>query len=60
MDGLLSSEHEIMPGLIEMKKVVEPVRLHVENGHLLVENWYDFVDTSHLVATYKLEKLNDE
>ena len=59
MDGLCFSDHTPTPGLIEFKKVVEPVRASVSDEELIIENGYDFVDLKHLVAVYKLESFGD-
>lgn len=55
MDGLCFSDHSPTPGLIEFKKVIEPVRLIMEGERLFVENGYDFIGLEHLVAAYKVE-----
>ena len=60
MDGLCFSDHTPTPGLIEFKKVIEPVRTWVEEEELFVENGYDFMDLSHLVATYSVEVFTGE
>ncbi|KIW97932.1 uncharacterized protein Z519_01516 [Cladophialophora bantiana CBS 173.52] len=58
MDGLCNSEHEPTPGLIELKKVYQPVSIHLENQNLIVENTYDFVDLGHLEVTFKVEEFS--
>ncbi|KAL8302828.1 hypothetical protein RB597_002955 [Gaeumannomyces tritici] len=60
MDGLCFSNHTPAPGLTELKKVIQPLGLSVAGGKLLVENYYGFVDLSHLVATYKVEEFGSE
>lgn len=55
MDGLCFSNHTPTPGLIEFKKITEPVRLTLKGRKLLIENEYDVVDLSHLEATYTVE-----
>ncbi|TVY89080.1 Beta-galactosidase [Lachnellula willkommii] len=55
MDGLCFSDHTPTPGLVEFKKVAQPVKLSMEGEQLFVENEYDFIDLDHLVATYKVE-----
>ncbi|KAK4193170.1 beta-galactosidase [Podospora australis] len=55
MDGLVNSVHNPTPGLTELKKVIQPVGLAVDGDKLVISNWYDFVDLSHLTATWKLE-----
>ncbi|KAL2137320.1 hypothetical protein VTI74DRAFT_5051 [Chaetomium olivicolor] len=59
MDGLLYSTHKPTPGLIELKKVIQPVKLAVEGDTLIVTNLYNFVALEHLVATYSLEQFSD-
>lgn len=58
MDGLCFSNHTPTPGLVELKKVMEPVRLLMEERQLFVENGYDFITLEHLIATYKVEKFH--
>jgi beta-galactosidase len=55
MHGLCFSNHAPTPGLVELKKVIEPVRLLMEAEELFLENGYDFISLEHLVATYKVE-----
>ncbi|KFX99532.1 hypothetical protein O988_03801 [Pseudogymnoascus sp. VKM F-3808] len=59
MDGLCFSDHTPTPGLVEFKKVVEPVRASVVDDDLTIENGYDFIDLKHLVAIFKLESFSD-
>ncbi|MCX4562017.1 DUF4981 domain-containing protein [Streptomyces phaeochromogenes] len=49
-DGLLFPDRRPSPGLLEYKKVVEPVRIEGDgtNGTVRVTNAYDFADLSHL------------
>ncbi|KAJ4322145.1 hypothetical protein N0V84_004980 [Fusarium piperis] len=54
MDGLVFSDHSPTPGLLEYKKVIEPVSIKLNQGKLYVRNHYDFVDLSHLSATWHL------
>lgn len=60
MDGLLNSRHEPTPGLIEYKKVIAPVKLSVNDGHLVIENHYNFIDLGHLAASYSIESFGEE
>ncbi|GGO95803.1 glycoside hydrolase family 2 TIM barrel-domain containing protein [Wenjunlia tyrosinilytica] len=50
-DGLVLPDRTASPGLIEFKKVVEPVRIapDPEDGTVRVTNLHDFRDTAHLV-----------
>ncbi|MFD3820863.1 glycoside hydrolase family 2 TIM barrel-domain containing protein [Streptomyces sp. NPDC058625] len=49
-DGLLFPDRTPSPGLIEYKKVIEPVRIEAGgvDGTVRVTNRYDFADLSHL------------
>lgn len=60
MDGLCFSTHEPTPGLTEFKKVIQPVGLSVNGQKLGLENYYDFIDLKHLVASYKVEEFGEE
>lgn len=60
MDGLLNSVHEPLPGLLELKKVFEPVKLGIEGQFLSLKNKYDFSSLDHLQASYKLEAFDKE
>lgn len=60
MDGLLNSRHDPTPGLIEYKKVIEPVKLRVDGGNVIIENHYNFLNLSHLTATYAIEAFGQE
>ena len=56
MDGLCFSDHTPTPGLIEYKKVIEPVRSWLSGSLLVIENGHDFVSLDHLTAKYKIEE----
>jgi beta-galactosidase len=47
-DGLVFPDRSPSPGLVEFKKVVEPVRIEPDGSGFRVTNLYDFVDLSHL------------
>ena len=57
-DGLLFPDRTPSPGLIEFKKVIEPVRITGDAGagRLSVANLHDFRDLSHLVFPWTLEE----
>ncbi|KAH8170135.1 glycosyl hydrolases family 2, TIM barrel domain-containing protein [Sarocladium implicatum] len=57
MDGLLHSTHEPTPGLIELKKAYQPLKLSIKNGKLHIFNKYDFIGLKPLAASYKVENL---
>jgi beta-galactosidase/evolved beta-galactosidase subunit alpha len=57
IDGLLFPDRTPSPGLHELKKAVEPVRvtaLDAPNGRLLIHNDHDFIDLSHLAARWSV------
>ncbi|MER5438146.1 glycoside hydrolase family 2 TIM barrel-domain containing protein [Streptomyces sp. NPDC002790] len=56
-DGLLFPDRTPSPGLIEFKKVIEPVRITVDGdaGTVRVTNRYDFRDLSHLAFDWAYE-----
>jgi beta-galactosidase len=60
MDGLLNSAHQPLPGLLELKRAFEPVKLEVHGQTLLLKNRYDFLDLSNLQAYYKLEAFDKQ
>lgn len=57
IDGLVSADLEPRPGLLDFKKVVEPLSLIIDRRWqmLSVRNKYDFLDTSHLSFIWKVE-----
>ncbi|RRS01632.1 glycoside hydrolase family 2 TIM barrel-domain containing protein [Glycomyces terrestris] len=61
IDGLVFPDREPSPGLIEFKKVVEPVRITVDPGsrRITVENLRDFADTGDLEFTWAVEDGGD-
>jgi beta-galactosidase len=59
MDGLCFSDHTPTPGLLELKKAIEPVVAWIENGELIVRNEYDFISIDHLIAVFKVEAFED-
>lgn len=59
MDGLCFSDHTPTPGLLEFRKVIEPVKLFLDGKTLRLENGYDFIGLEHLTASYKLEALGE-
>jgi beta-galactosidase len=54
-DGLLFPDRTPSPGLLEYKKVVEPVRIGRDGDVLRISNRYDFLDLSHLDFTWSAE-----
>jgi beta-galactosidase len=56
-DGLVFPDRTPSPGLEELKKVVEPVRITRDPaGGILVANLHDFRDLSHLAFVWRLEQ----
>ena len=55
-DGLVFPDRTPSPGLIELKKVVEPVRITVGPDAVTVANRYDVRDTAHLAYEWALER----
>jgi beta-galactosidase len=57
-DGLLFPDRTPSPGLLELKKVVEPLRIEgdVAAGRLRLTNLHDFRDLSHLAFSWTLEE----
>lgn len=56
MDGVLDSEHQSGPALLEYQKALEPVQL-VEGSTIesvRIVNRYDFIDLRHLKCSYKI------
>jgi beta-galactosidase len=47
-DGLLFPDRTPSPGLLDYKKVIEPVRMTRDGARLRVHNKYDAIDLSHL------------
>lgn len=58
-DGLIFPNRKPSPGLLEFQKIIEPVRITLSNGSILVQNLYNFIDLSHLVFSWRLEKEGD-
>ncbi|GAB4005320.1 hypothetical protein GCM10029992_52870 [Glycomyces albus] len=56
-DGLVFPDRTPSPGLIEYKKVIEPVKIAIDpDGRTVsVANGYDFADTAHLAFTWRVE-----
>lgn len=55
MDGLIDSNHNPTPGLVEYKKAIEPVKtLKVEGKGVRIVNRYDFLTLDHLTCTYSI------
>ncbi|NUR84791.1 MAG: DUF4981 domain-containing protein [Nonomuraea sp.] len=55
VDGLVFPDRTPSPGLVDLKKVFEPVRITFADGVAHVENLYGFRDLSHLRFTGTVE-----
>ncbi|HEX4247749.1 MAG TPA: glycoside hydrolase family 2 TIM barrel-domain containing protein [Pseudonocardia sp.] len=55
-DGLLFPDRTPSPGLVELAKVNEPVRITGTPGGIRVANHYDFAGLDHLAFTWVLEE----
>lgn len=59
IDGLIYPDRRPHTGLLELKKVIAPVKLEAEDlkkGKIKVTNLYDFIDLSDIVFMWKIEK----
>ncbi|CAG9947389.1 unnamed protein product [Clonostachys rosea f. rosea IK726] len=54
MDGMTWTDHTPNPGLVEYKKVIEPVTVTKDGDQLVVRNHYEFIDLGHLDVTWHL------
>lgn len=57
IDGLVRPDHVPSPGLIEYKKVIEPVKVEeveLSKGEVKVTNRYDFITLDHLHITWNI------
>ncbi|MGI6544541.1 MAG: glycoside hydrolase family 2 TIM barrel-domain containing protein [Limnochordia bacterium] len=58
IDGLVFPDRTPSPGMLEYKKVIEPVHVTVHDlsqGELMVSNRYDFLSLDHLQAIWRVE-----
>ncbi|WP_312875652.1 glycoside hydrolase family 2 TIM barrel-domain containing protein [Paenibacillus planticolens] len=59
MDGLVYPDRTPHTGLLELKKVIAPVRIEADDlkqGRIRLTNLYDFIGLSHLSLFWKVEK----
>ncbi len=54
-DGLLFPNRKPSPGMIEFKKIAEPVRIEDGKGSIIIRNVSDFADLSDYTFTWRLE-----
>ena len=62
-DGLVQADRRPTPGLKQLKKMLEPVRVHGfdrQSGCIRVENKYDFLDLSHLRCEIEVTSSTEE
>lgn len=62
-DGLVQADRRPTPGLKQLKKMLEPVRVHgfdIQTGCIRVENRYDFIDLSHLRCEVEVTSSSEE
>ncbi|WP_274362943.1 glycoside hydrolase family 2 TIM barrel-domain containing protein [Paenibacillus thermotolerans] len=58
IDGLVTPDRKVKPGLLELKKAIAPIRIEAEDltaGKLRITNLYDFIDLSHIAFHVKIE-----
>lgn len=58
MDGVCTSSHDPGPGLLELKKVFQPVDITKLDDHLIFINRYDFTSLDHLRAEWKISSFS--
>lgn len=54
LDGMVFSDHTPNPGLVEYKKVIEPVTVKLRGDQLEVQNHFDFSTLNHLTVSWHL------
>lgn len=59
MDGLLDSEHNPTPGLIEYAKVIEPIVVKINESSIRITNTFDFINLDKFTATYQLSNYSN-
>ncbi len=59
IDGLVYPDRRPHTGLLELKQVIAPVNieaLDINSGEFKLTNLYDFIDLSHLVLNWRIER----
>lgn len=59
MDGLVDSQHNPTPGLIEYAKVIEPIVIEITGNKIKVTNTFDFTNLNNYFATYQIIKYSN-
>ena len=57
IDGLVFPDHTPSPGLIEYKKVIEPVKVEeidLTKGEVKITNLYEFISLDHLIMSWEI------
>ncbi|MCX7795337.1 MAG: beta-galactosidase subunit alpha [bacterium] len=57
IDGLVFPDHTPSPGLIEYKKIIEPVKVEevdLKKGEVRITNLYDFISLDHLNMSWNI------
>ncbi|KAJ9614272.1 Beta-galactosidase (Lactase) [Cladophialophora chaetospira] len=60
MDGLCHSDHTPTRGLVELKKVFEPIEARLDGNELIVRNHYDFVDLGHVRVEFNVQAFGED
>jgi len=60
MDGLCTSEHLPGPGLIELKKVYQPLTMTMHGDFLELRNHYDFTSIENTQCTYTVTRFSGD
>jgi beta-galactosidase len=58
LDGLCNSDHTAARGLVEVKKVFEPVKVSINDGQILLKNVHDFDDLAGLSLVVQVFTFN--
>lgn len=59
IDGLVYPDRRPHTGLLELKQIMAPIRVEAEDlakGRLVIANYYDFVDLSHITLYWTIEQ----
>lgn len=59
LDGLVYPNRKPHIGILELKKVIAPVKMEavdLAKGEIRISNLYDFIDLSHITLLWKVEK----
>lgn len=60
-DGLIQADRTPTPGLVQLKKVLEPIRvISLEKGVAKIQNRYDFKDLSHIQIQWFVKEEGQE